>query len=397
MKKAFNMNGFTAFVPTRVLFGAGKLNELHKQELPGKKALLLISNGKSARAGGYLGRTEEQLRLAGKEWVVFDKIEANPLKTTVEEGGRFAAANGCDFIVALGGGSVMDAAKAVATMATNEGDLWDYVMAGTGKRKSIVNDPLPIIAITTTAGTGSEVDQYGVISNDETKEKIGFGGDDRLFPVLAIVDPELMLTVPPKFTAYQGFDALFHSTETYIHKFANPISDMVSATAIEAVGRNLAKAVADGSDIEARTAVAFGNTISGYSMVYGSCTSEHSLEHAMSAFHHELPHGAGLIMISVAYYSHFIAHGVCPERFVDMAKFMGMKDAERPEDFIIALKELQKACGVDDLRMSDYGITEEEFDALADNAMETMGGLFLSDPKELSHADVVEIYRNSYK
>ena len=397
MKKVFNMNGFMAYVPTRVLFGAGKLNELHKQALPGKKALLLISNGKSARANGYLGRTEEQLRLAGAEWVIFDKIEANPLKTTVEEGGRFAAANGCDFIVALGGGSVMDAAKAVATVATNEGDLWDYVMAGTGKRKHIVNDPLPIVAITTTAGTGSEVDQYGVISNDETKEKIGFGGDDRLFPVLAIVDPELMLSVPPKFTAYQGFDALFHSTETYIHKFANPISDMVSSTAIKAVGRNLARAVENGNDLEARTAVAFGNTISGYSMVYGSCTSEHSLEHAMSAFHHELPHGAGLIMISVAYYSHFIARGVSPERFVEMAKFMGKKDAEKPEDFIVALKELQKACGVDDLRMSDYGIVEEEFDALADNAMETMGGLFLSDPAELSHADVVDIYRNSYK
>ena len=291
----------------------------------------------------------------------------------------------------------MDAAKAVATVATNKGDLWDYVMAGTGKRKPIVNDPLPIVAITTTAGTGSEVDQYGVISNDETKEKIGFGGDDRLFPVLAIVDPELMLSVPPKFTAYQGFDALFHSTETYIHKFANPISDMVSSTAIKAVGRNLARAVENGSDLEARTAVAFGNTISGYSMVYGSCTSEHSLEHAMSAFHRELPHGAGLIMISVAYYSHFIARGVAPERFVEMAKFMGKNDAEKPEDFIVALKELQKACGVDDLRMSDYGITEEEFDALADNAMETMGGLFLSDPKELSHADVVDIYRNSYK
>lgn len=149
------------------------------------------------------------------------------------------------------------------------------------------NNPLPIVAITTTAGTGSEVDQWGVISNEETNEKIGFGGYDSLFPVLAIVDPELMTSVPPKFTAYQGFDALFHSTEVYISKFANPFSDMVALTAIENVAKNLAKAVSDGTDLTAREKVAFANTLSGYSMVTGACTSEHSMEHAMSAYHHD--------------------------------------------------------------------------------------------------------------
>lgn len=133
--------------------------------------------------------------------VIFDKVEANPLKTTVMEGAAYAKANGCDLIVALGGGSVMDASKAIAAMATNSGDLWDYINGGTGKGLPLKNKPLPIVAITTTAGTGSEVDQWGVISNDETNEKIGFGGYDSLFPVLSIVDLELMVSVPPKFTA----------------------------------------------------------------------------------------------------------------------------------------------------------------------------------------------------
>lgn len=98
----------------------------------------------------------------------------------------------------------MDASKAIAAMATNDGDLWNYVAGGTGKAFPLKEEPLPIIAVTTTAGTGSEVDQYGVISNDEIKEKIGFGGYDSLFPRIAVVDPELMTSVPPKFTAYQG-------------------------------------------------------------------------------------------------------------------------------------------------------------------------------------------------
>lgn len=391
------MKGFMAYMPTRVMFGAGKLNELGKQKMPGKKALVVISNGKSTKENGYLRRTEEQLCDAGVTWCVFDEIEANPLKDTVMRGAEMARKANCDFIVALGGGSVMDASKAIAAMATNDGDLWDYISGGTGKGKPLGKAPLPIIAITTTAGTGSEVDQWGVISNLETNEKIGFGGDDRLFPVLAVVDPELMTTVPPKYTAYQGFDALFHSTEVYIGNFANPMSDMVASQAIKSVARNLAAAVKNGEDIEARTAVALGNTLSGYSMVFGCCTSEHSIEHALSAHHHNLPHGAGLIMISKAYYQHFVDKHACDERFIEMAEMMGDESADEPQDFIRALEQLQIACGVDQLKMSDYGIVPEEFSIIAKNARETMGGLFFADPTQLTDEDIIGILQKSYR
>ena len=218
-----------------------------------------------------------------------------------------------------------------------------------------------------------------------------------MFPVLAIVDAELTASVPPKYTAYQGFDALFHSTEVFIGKFANPLSDMVAKTAIEAVSRNLARAVQDGSDLAAREKIAFGNTMSGYAMVTGCCTSEHSLEHAMSAYHHELPHGAGLIMISKAYYEHFVNAHVCDERFIEMAKLMGVQDADKPEDFIAALVDLQRRCGVDELKMSDYGIKPAEFTKIAQNAMDTMGGLFAADRVQLSVEDCVSILQKSYK
>lgn len=388
---------FQMYVPTRILFGCGMLNNFHKQQMPGKKALIVISNGKSTKENGSLDRTEEQLKKAGVEYAIFDGIMANPLKSTIDEGAKAAKDNGCDFIVALGGGSVMDASKAIATMATNDRDLWDYVFGGTGKGQLLKAAPLPIIAITTTAGTGSEVDQFGVITNDVTNEKIGYGGDDRLFPVIAIVDPELMKSVPPKFTAYQGFDALFHSTECYIANKASLISDMYAITSIENIGKYLARAVKDGSDMEAREHMAFANTLSGVVMTLSSCTSEHSMEHAMSAYHQELPHGAGLIMISKEYYKFFIEKHVCDERFVDMAKALGMPDAEKAEDFITALENIQKACGVDELKMSDYGISEDEVETLAENARTTMGGLFESDPAPMTNGECAEIFRKSFK
>jgi len=349
------------------------------------------------KANGYLSRCEEELHAEGVETVLFDKVEANPLKSTVMAGGAFAREHGCDFVVALGGGSVMDASKAIAAMATNDGDLWNYMNGGTGKGQQLTKEPLPVVAITTTAGTGSEVDQWGVVTNDETNEKMGFGGYDSLYPVLAIVDPELMKSVPATFTAYQGFDALFHSTECYISAAANMMSDMYALTAIENVGTYLARAVKDGNDVEAREHVAFANTLSGTVMTLSACTSEHSMEHAMSAYHQNLPHGAGLIMISKEYYQYFIDQHVCNDRFVRMAKALGMQNAKAPQDFITMLIKLQESCGVADLKMSDYGIQKDELDKMAKNARETMGGLFTCDPCPLSHEDCIKIYEKSYK
>lgn len=387
---------FNMYVPTKILFGAGTLNELGKQQLPGKKAVIIISNGKSTRANGYLSRTEEQLAQAGVAASVFDKIQPNPLKETVMEGAAFVKAQGADFIVALGGGSVIDSAKAIAVMATNPGDLWDYIGSGTGKGQPLANAPLPIVAISTTAGTGSEADAGCVITNPETNEKVGLK-TPALFPVLCIEDPELMKSVPAHYTAYQGFDALSHSLEGYISKFANLMSDMYAITAIENVGRYLARAVKDGNDIEARTHVAFGNILSGTVMCVGTTSSQHSLEHALSAYHPNLPHGAGLIMLSRAYFGNVIAHHACDERFIRMAKAMGMENADKPEDFLTVLEKLLTDCGVADLKMSDYGITPDEFEKMADNAMGPMGGLFACDRVKLTKEDVISIYQKSYK
>lgn len=387
---------YDMYVPTRVMFGVGMLNRLSEQPLPGKRALIVISNGKSTRANGYLARTEEQLHKSGVETVVFAGATPNPTVSDVNAGAKAARENGCDFLVALGGGSVMDCSKGIAVMATNEGELWDYVTIGSGKGHPIAVRPLPIVAVTTTAGTGSETDNSGVITKEDTFEK-AFIGDASLFPVLAIVDPELMATVPPAFTAYQGFDALFHSTEGYIAGGANLMSDMYALTAIEHLAKYLPRAVKDGKDMEARTHVAWGNTLSGAVMCLTLITSEHAMEHALSAYHPALPHGAGLIMISKAYYKYFIEHHACDERFVRMAQVMGMPEATKPEDFLTALTRLQEACGVADLKMSDYGIKPDELETLMRNSREVMGIMYTSDRVKMSDEDIVNVYKESYK
>ncbi|HIZ26845.1 iron-containing alcohol dehydrogenase [Barnesiella sp. An55] len=387
---------FNRYVPTQILFGAGMLNKLSEQPMPGKKALIIISNGKSTRANGYLARTEEQLQKAGVETMVFDGVSPNPTVSNVNDGAQVARENKCDFLVALGGGSVMDCAKAIALMATNDGDLWDYVAVGSGKALPIAHTPLPIIAITTTAGTGSETDNAGVITKEDTYEK-AFIGDSSLYPKLAIVDPELMLSVPAGFTAFQGFDALFHSIEGYIAKGANLMSDMYALTAIEELAQYLPRAVKDGNDLEARTHVAFANTLSGVVMCLTLLTSEHGMEHALSAYHPNLPHGAGLIMISRAYYAYFVHNHACDERFVRMARALGMPEANKPEDFLTALTRLQEACGVADLKMSDYGIARNEAEKFMHNAREVMGIMFTSDRIAMSDADIVAIYEESWR
>lgn len=389
-------NNYDMYIPTRVMFGEGMLNKLGDQPMPGRRALIIISNGKSTRANGYLARTEEQLHMAGVETFVFDGVAPNPSVGNVNAGAKVARDNDCDFLVAFGGGSVMDCAKAIAVMATNEGELWDYVPIGSGKGQPIAVRPLPIIAITTTAGTGSETDSSGVITKEDTFEK-AFVGDASLFPVLSIVDAELMKSVPATFTAYQGFDALFHSTEGYIAKGANLMSDMYALEAIRNIAEYLPRAIKDGNDIEARTRVAFGNTLSGGVMCLTLITSEHALEHALSAYHPNLPHGAGLIMVSRAYYKYFIEHHACDDRFIRMAQAMGMTEATKPEDFLTALTRLQEACGVADLKMSDYGIAPEEFETLMRNTREVMGVMFTSDRVQMSDADIVNVYEESYK
>ena len=396
------MDTYSFYAPTRVLFGPGKLAELGDQALPGTRALVVTTSGKSVKANGYLAALEAQLDRAGVSHVLFDRIEPNPLRATVNAGGALARERGCEFVVALGGGSVMDGSKAICVMAANPaadgapGDIWDYMRGGTAKGLPIPADPLPLVCVTTTAGTGSEVDAGGIVSCEETNEKLRLG-DPRLFARIAVVDPELMLTVPSALSAYQGFDAMFHSIECFISNTHNPMGDMVCREGVRLAAHALPTCVNEGSDLDARTELAFANTLGGYAMDASGTTGSHATEHAMSACHHGLPHGAGLIMISLAYHRHMIEAHACDGRYVELARLMGNPYASEPVDFLRELERLQRDCHVNGLKMSDWGLAPEEFDAIATNALSTTKVLFDHDPKPLSHDDVVSILRESWR
>lgn len=390
------MMNFVFDNPTKLLFGTGKLSELHNEVLPGKKALLLTSAGKSYKTNGSFDKTVEQLKLAGVEYVHLANVVENPLKENCEEAGKFAKENDCDFIVALGGGAVLDSSVPVSIMATNDGDLWDYVFGGTGKGKIAPKKPLPIVTIATSSGTGSEMNEWGVICKEDTDEKIGMG-DRRCKPVIAVVDPTYMTTVPAKYTAFQGFDALFHNTEVMMSTSLNVMSEAIALSAIENIYKYLPKAVANGKDLEAREHVAYASTMAGITMQLTSTTAQHSMEHAMSAYHRNLQHGAGLIIISKEFAQFYVDKHACDERFIKMARVMGYPQSNNPQDFVTALVELQKACGVADLKMSDYGFEKSECMTLAKAARNLQGGLYAANPCETSDEDIARIFERSFR
>lgn len=387
------MNNFIFNMPTRVLFGAGQLNHLHEEGLPGKKALIVTSNGQSTKKYGYLSRVQKELELAGVEHALFDEIRPNPTRKNVMDGAKAVRDKGCDFVVALGGGSVMDCSKCIALMAANPGDIWDYSLSKAGGKKNAAFDALPIVCITTSAGTGSEVDIAAVISDDELKEKTGIFFPS-MFPTLSVVDADLMMSVPPALTAYQGMDTFFHASESVINKNQHPMGEMFALKAVELVAKYLPAAYKDGSNKEARENMALANSLAAYYML---CTSGHTIEHVMGSFHEDLVHGAGLIMTAHAYYDFFAEKKAAEEPMIKMAKAMGVENPASGKDFMKALDELIASVGCADLKMSDAGITREELKLYPQKIHEVLGGDITADPLPLSDEDYLEIYEKSYR
>lgn len=391
---------FMLYMPTRLVFGAGKISELAETPyLPGKKALIVIGAAGAMRKYGYLEKVETLLQKNNVETVVFDRVLANPVAENVAEGAACARENGCDFVVGLGGGSSIDAAKSIAVMATNDGVYWDYMQAGSGGQKVPANRALPLVAIPTTAGTGTEADPWTVITKSETNEKIGWGCDDT-FPVLSIIDPELMTSVPPKMTAYTGIDAFCHAVECYIANVNQPASDRFALEAIRLITENLPIAVKDGGNLDARTKLAWASTEAGICESLSCCIAHHSMEHAISAYYPDVPHGAGLTMLSVAFFSYLAERN--PERFEDMARAMGedvdaLSQDQKPFAFITGLEKLIKNIGLDGETLSSYGVKKEDIPKLAQNSIEAMGFLYDLTPVKLTVEDTIAVFERAYE
>jgi alcohol dehydrogenase class IV len=237
-----------------------------------------------------VGRVSAELRRGGLEIVEFAEIEPDPLESTGRRGAEVARAERVEVVVGVGGGSAMDAAKGIAALAVSDGIPWDFSRCNPDRRSFA--RALPIIAIPTTAGTGSEMTSTAVFSHPGRDLKAAIV-DPALFPAVALVDPCLMVGAPPRLTAYCGMDALGQCLEAYISRSTNPISQSVAVSGFRRLWARLPAAVERGSDLEARTEVALGATLSGIAISHGGTCVAHSMSHAVGALLH-LHHGLGV-------------------------------------------------------------------------------------------------------
>ena len=386
---------FTAdtYTPTRVLFGAGKFNELETAALPGKKPL--VCAGQTVKRLGILDRALEMLRRRGLEPVVYDAFTPNPLRRDVMAASRVGREAGCDFVIGLGGGSSIDAAKATAIVMANPGDLWEYASVGSGGRKE-VRTALPVVAVSTTAGTGTETDPYSVVTNEDTREKLDFAVD-AIFPALSIIDPEFTLSLPRELTVYQGFDALFHAAECYItNENENRMLNLYASESIRTVARWLPVAAEAGGNLEARSNMMFAaDILSGYCQALVSCTSHHIIGQTMGGLFQEFPHGATLIAVAEAFYTKLCE--LRPALLDELAAIMGqVPDPARPGfAFVQALTGLMDRTGVRNLPMSRYGARREDLSRIADITVDVVGIGF--EKYTLTKQDVLIILEKSFR
>lgn len=386
------------YTPTRVVFGAGRLEELATMELPGKKAMIFVTADGLMEKLGIQKRVLDLLKKNNVEAVVYDKVTPNPMRKYVMEAKEIAKKEGCDFFIGLGGGSSIDTAKATSVMLLNEGDLWDYAYAGTGGRKEI-KVAAPVMTITTTCGTGTETDPYCVITNEETNEKLDFAVE-AIFPRVSIIDPELMTSLPRTLTLYQGFDCLFHLAECYItNKHENRLVDIYAEDGIKAVAKWLPVVAEDGANLEGRVHMSYAaNILAGYTQSLINCTSHHIIGQTMGGLFPNVAHGASLILVAEEYYKHVRKY--CEQIFDELGEMMGVSaDVNDPgQGFITGLINLLDKTGMRDLAMSSFGIAKEDCAKIADMTVNNTG---IDDmdryPESLTVADVQDILEKSYK
>ncbi len=392
------MKAFDFSVPTRVFFGAGELKRLKEVSLGlGKKAMLLAAK-QTMKQTGILDRAADLLRQGGADVVVSDDVDANPKDVDIDRQTAAFLKQKCDFTVGLGGGSSMDSAKAVAFLAAQGGGtILDYLAGGPHADLAGTKPAFPIVCVTTTAGTGSETTPWWVITNTKHHEKPGTGNDSTMARI-AIVDPELMVSLPREVTRNTGIDVLFHAMEAFIANVATPFTDLFSREAIRLVVENLGTVLENGKDIEARARMAWANTMAGIAIGEGksSTVGIHALGHSIGG-QTDAPHGLTMAAVGPAYMEKTWDADIA--RYAEVTRLLGqarpgMSDEElarRAPDALVSILE-KFGCHV---RMRDLGVKESMIEAMTDSAFKTMSGCLNCSLKSLDRADVVAMYRKS--
>ena len=373
----FNYN-----LPVNLIFGIGKVEELGKETAKYGKKALIVTGRSSTKKSGLLDKAVNLLKEANLESVIFDKVAQNPLTTTAYEGADLAKKEGCDVVVGLGGGSIMDAAKAIAFIVLNEGDISDYIF---GLKKS--EKALPIILVPTTCGTGSEGNGFAVLTNPENNDKKSLRCN-AIVAKASIIDPNLMTTMPKHILASVGFDALCHSMEAYLSKSAQPLTTMKALYAIELIGENLVNVYKDPTDMKGWEAITLASTLGGMVINTAGVTAPHGMEHPASGLK-DIVHGRGLAALTPVIYEASISGA--PEKFSKISKLLGGKDEN---DCVDTIKKLLSDIDLT-TNLSEQGIKEEDIDWMAENCLKVSAVSMKMHPVEFSLEEIKEIYRKA--
>ena len=302
------------FMPTRISYGLGKLDTIGEEVRPLGRKALLVTGRSSARKHGYLERALSSLDDSGVSVTVFDGVATNPSNETVDRGAQLALEQECDVIIGLGGGSALDVAKAISVVVTVGTDIWTLVEAG-----QVDRDVLPIVAVPTTAGTGSEATLYAVISNRALRRKDALGSP-RIYPTLAILDPELTLSLDRFHTASSGMDVVTHAIEAYTSALSNEFSDILAIEAIRLAARNLRTAVWDGGNIPARSGMMIASTLAGMALSQADTTIAHTIGEAVGAIYNT-DHGTSVTLTLPAVMEYNCVADI--EKYAHITELMG--------------------------------------------------------------------------
>ena len=364
---------------TNLFFGTGKEKIIGKEAAKLGDKVMIVTGGSSTRKSGLLERTKAMLEECGVKFVLFDKVQQNPLCSTVDEGAAVMRQEGCSGAVALGGGSSIDSAKAICAAAVYDVPVEQLVYRG-----KAITQALPLIAVPTTCGTGSEVNGVAVLTNEKNKDKKSIKGD-AIVPAAAIVDPALMMTMPRSVFASVSFDALCHLMEAYLSIQANPITDMIAIEGMRLVKDNILKVYNDYENREAWENITLASTLGGYTLNAIGVIAGHGMEHPESGLKNVM-HGRGLAAVMPVLLREL--SDAAPGKLGDISRIFGGNDAE---DCWRAILDLLKALELD-LTLEDLGFCESDIRWLTDNAFKVSAGTIAMSPKKLDRDDIYRLY-----
>jgi alcohol dehydrogenase class IV len=386
------MKSFNYFQPTEIRFGHGRFAELGAVAARFGRRALLVTVPDEPCFGGLFTQAKSLLAKAGLTVARFDEVIPNPTTDVVARGARVARDFKAEVVVAVGGGSTMDSAKAIAVEATHPGSAWDYLFF---REKQPTAKTLPVVAVTTTSGTGSHVTQVAVITNPAERNKSALF-HPLLYPKVSLVDPSLMTTLPSRVTSATGFDVFAHAFESFINPGGSPYTDMMALEALRLVARFLPAAVKNGKDLEARAGMAWADTLAGLCIANAGVTLPHGIGMAIGGLYPHVAHGEALAVVYPAILDYTCRSA--PEKFAAVGRIFdtrlsGAGGIRAAEAASAAIKKFIKKIGMG-LKLSDLKVPKAELAALARQSLVLPD--YKNHPRLATLADVEDILDRSH-